>query len=130
MITPKRKTFALLAALLYVILTLHLLALYFYWYWMFWWYDILLHFLGGLWLGGTALWFLQYVKEKPMSRFKQYMFPVAMVILIGLGWELFEFSLDTFVIFQTNDIIDTISDLWMDVAGSLTATIFMIKNYN
>ncbi len=125
----KRKTFALLAVLLYVILTLHLSALYFYWYWMFWWYDILLHFLGGLWLAGTALWFLQYIRQKQMSQIKQYLFPVGIVIIIGLGWEIFEFSLDTFIIFQTNDIIDTMSDLGMDIAGSLTASLIMIKNY-
>ena len=125
----KRSSFALLAALLYVILALHLLALYFHWYWMFWWYDILLHFLGGLWLGGTTLWFLQYVRQQPVGRIEQYILPVVAVVIIGLGWELFEFSLDTFIIFRTNDIIDTMSDLGMDVVGSLTASLIMIKNY-
>ena len=125
----KRSSFAILAALLYAILALHLLALYFYWYWMFWWYDILLHFLGGLWLGGTTLWFLQYVRKEPIGRAAQYIIPTIAVLIIGLGWELFEFSLDTFIIFRTNDIIDTMSDLGMDVVGSLTASLIMIKNY-
>jgi len=123
----KRSSFAILAALLYAILVLHLLALYFYWYWMFWWYDILLHFLGGLWLGGTTLWFLQYVRKKPFGRTAQYVIPLVAVIVIGLGWELFEFSLDTFIIFQTNDIIDTVADLFSDIAGGLTASLLFVR---
>ena len=125
----RQKSFALLALLLYIILSLHLLALYFYWYWVFWWYDILLHFLGGLWLGGTALWFLRYVKnEKHSTVATIYFFPLLITIIVGLSWELFEFSLDTFIIFQTNDIIDTMSDLGMDIVGSLVASLLFIDN--
>ncbi len=123
----KQKIFVLLVLLLYVIFALHLTALYFHWYWIFWWYDILLHFLGGLWLGGTALWFLKYVRNKDIFNniFSRYVYPIIFVTFIGIAWEVFEFSLDTFIIFQTNDIVDTISDLGMDVVGGLTASLLI-----
>ena len=51
-----KKLFILLTVLLYIIATLHILSLYFFWYWTFWWMDIILHTLGGIWVGGMFLW--------------------------------------------------------------------------
>jgi len=125
-----RKTILIkLTALLYVITTFHLLALYFFWYWSIWWFDILLHFLGGVWVGGTALLilFLSKSDTRPLKTFTAYLISFLAVLVIGTLWELFEFSLDTFIIFQTNDISDTLSDIGADIAGGIFASLYIVR---
>jgi hypothetical protein len=106
--------------LLWVILGLHLGALHFFWYWTYWWFDIPMHFLGGAWLGGMAILALRrWAPEKVERRGLVYLTAIGTALFVGGLWEVFEFSLDTFVIMRVNDIIDTMSDLGMDVAGVL-----------
>src|SRR5688572_29626513 len=59
-IMPVRSLVALgvICALLALILILDLFALEYYLYWMLWWYDIMMHFLGGVIIGSGVLWFL------------------------------------------------------------------------
>jgi len=125
----ERNLFIKLTYLLYTIVALHALALYFSWYWSIWWYDIVVHFLGGFWVGGLALWFCFFRKSSntTLGNLKVYIISILAVIVIGVLWELFEFSLDTFVVFQTNNVLDTISDLAADVAGALTASILIMN---
>lgn len=118
-----------LTALLYIITTLHLSALYFFWYWSIWWFDILVHFLGGVWIGGMALliFFLGKSDTKLLKTSSAYILSVVAVLVIGVLWEVFEFSLDTFIIFQTNDISDTISDIGADIAGGVFASLYIVR---
>lgn len=117
-----------LSVLLYVITILHLLALYFFWYWSIWWYDIPMHFLGGLWVGGMAFLLYQYIpalaRVRTRYRFSGYVLPLVAVLAIGGLWEVFEFSLDTFITLEQNDVLDTISDIGMDTAGALLAILY------
>jgi len=119
----KRILFGL-TILLYIIFVLHLLALYFFWYWQFWWFDIVMHMLGGMWLAGQGMWLYwrwcrhtQKGTHIPMGA----LFSVSMisVVVFGVLWELFELSIDAYIIFKQNDISDTLSDLGADVAGGL-----------
>jgi len=127
-----KNLFIKLTYLLYIIVVLHILALYFSWYWSIWWYDILVHFLGGFWIGGVALWF--YLRHKNLdvniafNRLIACAVSVFAVIVIGVLWELFEFSLDTFIVFRANDVWDTVSDLGADVVGGLAALIVIMTN--
>jgi len=76
-----------------------------------------------------ALWFCFFRKSSntTLGNLKVYIISILAVIVIGVLWELFEFSLDTFVVFQTNNVLDTISDLAADVAGALTASILIMN---
>ncbi len=127
----RKNLFIKLTILLYTIVVLHLFALYFSWYWSIWWYDIPMHFLGGFWIGGIALWLYFFRKkintDNTINKSTVYIVSLLSVIGIGLLWELFEFSLDTFIIFQTNDIVDTLSDLGMDIIGALVVALYMIE---
>jgi len=42
-----------------IIAFLHQSAVALYWYWSVPWFDIVMHFLGGLWVGTCALWFTE-----------------------------------------------------------------------
>lgn len=127
----KKKLFISLSFLLYVVAALQMLALYFFWYWSYWWYDIMMHFLAGLWVGGMVLWvyFFSGKTKVPRSIQKSYLYMMALGVtfLVGLSWELFEFSLDTLIVFQQNDLADTMSDLGMDTLGALTASFYVAR---
>lgn len=93
-----------------------------------------MHFFGGLWVGLTALWIVYIsgrVKLPEGFRDPDKVVLVALVstAIIGLLWEIFEFSVDTLlVIAPTYDVSDTLSDLAFDMAGALVAsTIFTSK---
>lgn len=125
----RKKTFAQLAALLYVVLGLHAAALYFFLYWNLWWYDIAVHALMGLWIGGMTLFVFSgraRGDEAPPSLVR-FGAPIVTVLFFGLLWETFEWNLDHFVIvlFQT-DLTDTISDIGSGVGGGLISAISLL----
>jgi len=89
-----------------------------------------MHLLGGVWVGGAAVLLYARFKKIPFEHLSPsaiYGISIISVIIIGIFWELFEFSLDTFIVFQSNDIIDTLSDLAMDIAGALLASAYIMR---
>ena len=113
--------------LLWLIFALNTAAMQLYWYWTYWWFDIPMHFLGGVWLGGMAILALRrFAPEKAEKRSVVYATAIGAALLIGGLWEIFEFSLDTFVTMRVNDIADTITDFGMDVAGALSIAALII----
>lgn len=136
-IMAKKEIFLKLAVILYIIAALNFLADYFHLYYILWWFDILMHFLGGFWVGGMVLWFYFFnirinKRFSASGRTGKLLLYFAAVLAVSVVWELFEFSLDTFVVSRTNDIMDTLSDLFMDTlgAGSMLAYFFYGKYRN
>jgi len=111
--TPK-TLFKIQAALVGSICVLTFLALEFSWYYSLWYFDIIMHFLGGAWLGLFALWLFPR-----HSLFKI----LAFVFLFGFGWEVYELVVDYAVVhdFSHFDLCDTLSDLVCDMAGGMVA---------
>lgn len=108
----------------------------FYWHLYFYypWLDIPLHFFGGLWVALYALaWYYgtSWLKEKDETVAFVFAYAISATLLVGLGWELFEFSLETIVAFSEHDLGDTLLDLVMDTLGALVAgAVFVRKGYN
>jgi hypothetical protein len=123
-----------LIILLFLIMLLNGAALYWHLYYFIWWLDIPMHFLGGLWVALFSLaWLFRspYVGSNERSPFFVWMFALAVTLLVGLVWELFEFNLSTIVGFSERDLGDTLLDLVMDVAGAVSGTVFFLKmGYN
>lgn len=120
--------------LLLSIVLINGLAVYFSWYWYVLWFDMPMHFFGGLWVGLTSLWIVYisgYFKIPESYRDPDKVVFVALfsTAIIGLLWEVFEFSVDTLlVIAPTYDVSDTLSDIAFDMAGALLAsTVFTSK---
>jgi hypothetical protein len=109
----------------FVILALyHLLGLIYSLYYIFWWYDVLAHFGGGVL---TAMIFWRFFKNKisGLSAIFQFLFLVSFVALIGVFWEFFEKFLDSFFKFNyQGDVNDTLLDLAMDILGGFFVGIF------
>lgn len=118
----KNPIFVRAFLLLALIALLHSAAVVLYIYWSVWWFDILMHFLGGAWVGLMALWLFGLPGMR--ARFRKLKSPLAAVlasaVLVGVVWELFEYATD--VTFTAEGYAaDTALDLVMDIVGALAA---------
>lgn len=104
--------FAAQAVVLVTTAILHAAGLFLFLQWYFWWYDIMLHFLGGLWV---ALAFQWYAHSRAQTIL---IVPTLVVVLfVGIGWEVFELAVgapreDAFM-------FDASLDILMDVLGGV-----------
>lgn len=88
-------------------------------YWRLWWYDIMMHFLGGVVVGGLAAALL--VRLMPSLSWRAMLGGVVVSILaVGIGWEIFEYAAGMFAGVD-NIVGDTLLDLVMDTLGALSA---------
>lgn len=116
-------------SLLVGIALLHSAALEFFFYWTYSWFDILMHFLGGLFIGLSALWFFfesGYVTAKKHTR-AVFIIAGSATLLIGVSWEIFEVVAG--VPIEDNYALDTAIDLFMDMLGSLVAAYAYARMY-
>jgi hypothetical protein len=111
------------------IAVLHHVAIVFSWYWVFWWMDILMHFLGGVAIGLAILW-LVFVSgsvsiiSMPHERLLGLCIVIGCVLVVGLGWEIFEFYAK--VPNEKNILADTTIDFIMDALGGLVAYLYVV----
>lgn len=82
-----------------------------------------MHFLGGFWLGLASI-YLFSIKENSLKSILKILF---IVLLIGIGWEVFEIYIDKFITQNSFDFLDTISDLLFDLLGGLSAILYFKK---
>ena len=117
-----------------IVAALHCSALQFYLYWRFWWFDILTHFLGGLWVSISFLWlFFQFGLVNIVKNNKNYNLVVAFLaaLFIGIFWEIFEYYFGLVFSDASNYIIDTATDISFDLVGGFAAyCIFLLKGYH
>lgn len=123
--TQKRALFAAMIVI-WIILGLQLAASQWSLYWVLPWFDILMHFLGGLWLGLMIFALL----SKPIPYLLEHAGLLVIVVVsgtlfFGFLWEIMEFVLDVMLgtnMFQPN-LPDTLSDLGFDMIGSVVAAL-------
>jgi hypothetical protein len=95
----------------------------FYWQNSVWYFDIIMHFLGGVWVG----FFFIYVYS-PLQRVTRPVLKVLLsVFLIGISWEIFEFVVNNVIGRIPFDAGDTLSDIFWDLTGGLIATFYFFK---
>src|SRR5512133_421417 len=95
----------------------------FYWYNSIWYFDMIMHFLSGVWVG---LFFI-YAFNPIKLDFKFFRKVVLSVFLIGLSWEIFEFIVNNVIGRVPFDTKDTLSDISWDVVGSFVALFYFLK---
>jgi uncharacterized membrane protein YjdF len=98
-------------ALALVMLLLQHIALAEFLYWKWWWFDNVMHFLGGVLIGGIALVTSDILKTPRLLTF------LVALLGIGIGWEVFEWSFGLYD--GAWDAVDTSTDLIMDTLGAL-----------
>ena len=110
-----------------IVFILNSLAMKFFWYYTVWWFDMPMHFLGGVFISLLAMFLLNKKLFKFNYRFIFYTF--LSVLLVGVLWEIFEYALEIFVSHQPQIILDTFSDIFFDMAGGLFGIIYFV-GYN
>lgn len=129
----KQPLFIINFVLILVIGILHIIALKFFLYWTFPWFDNLMHFLGGLWVGTVSIWYIYFSgfadKFTPQLTTRNiFTVSIASVIIIGILWEIFEIyvGVPRFVIDYP---LDTSIDLLMDTLGAVVASLYMAGKF-
>ncbi len=100
------------------------LAMKYSWYIIIPWFDMPMHYLGGIWAGMLSLFFIiTYVLPRypTCSNTQRVLLVIGCVLAIGIGWEVFEFILGKVTYIDFGDVADTISDLALDTIGGITA---------
>ncbi len=124
----------ILAALGLLLATVNAFAVYYHLFFYVWWLDIPLHLLCGLWIGLLVLSYY-YSPRFPEPKFRSdpavLRTAVVAALIVGLCWELFEFSTDKFIVIGAHDMQDTMNDLLNDIIGGVfAAEIFVTEGFN
>jgi uncharacterized membrane protein YjdF len=120
----RKKLFNTLAGLIIFIFLANFLANKFYWYSSVWYFDIIMHFLGGFWAGALALYIFHPRKVSILLIRKILL----CVLAIGLGWEVFELLVDKTISQNPFNFLDSAADLFFDVTGGVGAMFYYLKN--
>lgn len=115
-----------LIAILFIYATLFLGEVHSF-YTLFWWWDIILHGLSAIvfgFIGFTILYFMVDRHELNAKPWAIAIFSFSFAIAIGVLWEIFEFSLDSLLGFNTqkSGLLDTMGDLIVDSLGALLSS--------
>lgn len=130
-----RPPITFIVAAIFVIALVNAAALYWHLYYHLWWLDVAMHLVGGYWIALTGLTLYYYVPwygERERSPLFVIVFALALTMVIGILWEVFEFSIDRMTLaFTYHDIADTLGDLINDFIGALVAAwVFLRLGYN
>ena len=118
----RKKLAKRLIFLIFWILIVNFLANKFYWYFSIWYLDMIMHFLGGLWVGLVSIYLFSFNKNFFWA-FKI----LGIVFFIGLGWELFEIIVNDVITKNPLNFLDISSDIFFDLAGGAMAILYFIK---
>ena len=91
-------------------------------YWYYWWFDIMMHFWGGILIGLGVHSFCTFSRINLKPTLKLVLFTL---LLITVTWEVFERLTGLFV--TTNYLFDTAKDIVMGFSGGLLAHIILKK---
>ncbi len=119
----RKRLFKILATLIFIIFVVNFSADKFHWYFSIWYLDMIVHFLSGFWIGLLALYFF----APPTLFFRLILKILLFVFLVGIGWEVFEFITDKVVIHNSFNALDTVSDIFFDLAGGIFAVLYFFK---
>jgi hypothetical protein len=124
------KYFAAIASIL--ILAIHGAGMFLNYYVIFADYDMLAHFMGGVWVASAFLAVInQYPKLKPNGgALVNIIITAAVTALVAVLWEFFEFYTNILGNLPPNAYTDTLSDLFIGILGSVIAGViafFVLK---
>lgn len=120
-----------LAVLVVAIAVVNYFAHEYYWYRLFWWFDMMMHFAGGAWLSGVAIWWYKRNLEPSV------VLPLKTLVLVGVGtalvmgtlWEGYEAVVGIVVEGHANVLSDTLSDIVLDTLGACLLAGLVFRRY-
>jgi hypothetical protein len=135
----KRKLIKEALILVLIIGGINFIASYFHWYWSIWWFDMPVHFMGGVFVGMLTI-YLFYRKIGILTTKGQSLKALFVILagtfVFGFMWEIFEFFVQGSTNGNLANIVDSVSDICFDLAGGIFASLMyaqtnaMITNSN
>lgn len=124
--TDRKKLFKTQAYLVIFIFLVNFIAVKLHWYDYVWCFDMLMHFLGGLWVGLALVWLFS---GKGLRFSLGMMLKIVLgVLIVGIGWELFELYFINYIAQNPFDALDAASDIFFDLLGGLCAMLYLWRN--
>jgi hypothetical protein len=121
----RKNILSLLATSAIFLCVINFIALKGLWYYLFWYFDMPMHFIGGM----TVLFLLVYIFYNKIST-KQNI-PVGQLLLavffIGFSWEIYEQLVSVLISHNPQIYIDSISDIFFDLAGGVFGLLYIMK---
>lgn len=118
----RKKLAKLLVCLIFFILISNFLANKFFWYYSIWYFDTIMHFLGGFWIGLVSL----YIFSPQDVSIKLILKVLLSIFCIGIGWEVYEILVNDVLAKNPFDRLDTLSDIFFDLFGGLCAILYVL----
>lgn len=103
----------------------------FYWYSILWWFDMPMHFLGGVWVGLAGIWALLYSGLFSSTSSDKQLVLRTMIIVFAIGflWEVFEYTVQHLIPgANLADPIDSVSDIFFDLSGGAFALLYFFSS--
>jgi hypothetical protein len=130
----RKKLIKTLAILIFFVFAVNFLANKFYWYSSIWYFDMIMHFLGGSVVAFVYFWLF----SMPILKFQDYiqsdgldvrfiLRTIIFVFFVGVAWEFFEYTFNNVIAKNTFNLLDTISDIFFDLAGGVFAIFYFYK---
>jgi hypothetical protein len=126
----KENVLKTLLILIWVLTLIHMSAEYYYLYWIFRWFDIVTHFLGGVWVGLAGLWiwfYSGYVRAPSVPNTHAVLVALITGFVVGVLWEMYEYIVWQWSGFglPINYYGDTLLDLCIDIIGAFGGYLFL-----
>lgn len=123
----RKKVLRTLAFLIVFLAIINLLAVDFGWYYIYYWFDMPMHFLGGL----SAMFLVTYLFYSNANTYKNKFFLLLIATLfIGIAWEMYEYLVTNLWAGFSFNMTDTLSDIFFDTLGGLFGILMINKNKN
>lgn len=103
---------------------LHLTATDRLYYWNIWWFDLVMHFLGGFWIAAAVFWKSEWLKLPFKLTFASV---IGTVVLVGGLWEVWEYWAGLTFASKSVYHLDLSLDLLMDTIGGVAAYALCIR---
>jgi hypothetical protein len=108
-----RRSLFLQLLLIAIVAMLHLVGTALSLYWVFWWYDMVVHFLASIWVALAALSIASLVGFRRVG-----VWVYVCVIAVSIGWEFFEYSIGaTDLAERSVFLMDTTLDFVVNIIG-------------
>lgn len=106
--------------LISVVAALHLIGTALSLYWVFWWYDMVVHFLASIWVALAALSIASHLGIRRVG-----LWVFACIVTVSIGWEFFEYRIGaTDAAERSVFFIDTTLDLIVNLLGGFLGLYF------
>ncbi len=122
------KTYIPAILVLLLVFVLHILGSEYGFYNNIWWYDIMMHILGGIGIGLSVFWFLKTVSKKSTNK-TIFIYVVIFTFIAGLLWEGIEayYDIASAPVGSGAYYFDTVKDLIDDTIGAFISLFFLNK---